>query len=121
MITYRRIRQLSPTEKEYMNFCLFEHTQSRALDNFSYEDELRSLRLNIDDPELRHLLITTRFSDNESIDLDAVRRIPMNIKVGDFGSVSQTTIHDGCVRVLGERETKLVKAVPVLGAQSSDL
>ena len=65
------IEQLNPSDREYVNFCMFEPLTSRALRDFSYEDELRSLQINVD-PSLRHALMTTRFSDLESINLDAL-------------------------------------------------
>ena len=65
------IEQLTPSNREYVNFCIFEPLSSRAIRDFSYEDELRSLQINVD-PSLRQALMTTRFSDLENINLDAL-------------------------------------------------
>jgi hypothetical protein len=65
------IEQLIPSDREYINFCIFRPLTSRALRDFSYEDELRSLQINAN-PSLRQALMTTRFSDLENINLDAL-------------------------------------------------
>lgn len=65
------IERLDTPDKEYINFCMFTPLSSRILTDFSYEDELRTLQINVD-PALRQLLMTTRFSDDEGINLDAL-------------------------------------------------
>jgi len=65
------IERLIPKDKEYINFCMFTPLSSRALKDFSYEDELRALQINVD-ATLRQVLMTTRFSDDEGINLDAL-------------------------------------------------
>jgi hypothetical protein len=65
------IERLIPLDREYIDFCRFKPLASRQLTDFSYEDELRSLQINVD-PSLQHLLMTTRFSDLENINLDAL-------------------------------------------------
>ena len=63
--------QLTPSDREYINFCRFKPLASRHLRDFSYEDELRSLQINVN-PSLQQALMTTRFSDLENINLDAL-------------------------------------------------
>jgi len=65
------IQKLTPNNQEYINFCMFARLSSRILTDFSYEDELRSLQIN-SDTSVRQTLMTTRFSDDECINLDAL-------------------------------------------------
>lgn len=65
------IERLDTPNKEYIKFCMFTPLSSRVLTDFSYEDELRTLQINVD-AALRQLLMTTRFSDHEGINFDAL-------------------------------------------------
>jgi hypothetical protein len=64
-------KNLEIRDQEFINFCMFKGLNSRKLQDFSYEDELRTLQIGIN-PSIRDILMTTRFSDKEQINLDAL-------------------------------------------------
>jgi hypothetical protein len=65
------IDQWELNDREYIRFCSFDPIKSRVLNDFSYEDEMRTLQLN-SNSSLRQSLMSTRFSDLEKINLDAL-------------------------------------------------
>lgn len=66
------IRTLPFKEQEYFRFCGFQRSDARALRDFSYEDELRSIQLNHDLSLDRQTIARTRFSRREELGLDAL-------------------------------------------------
>ena len=62
---------ISKHNQEYTKFCCFNSCDSRLLKDYSFEDEMRSLQLNIT-PEVRQKYFTERYSDTEQLNLDVL-------------------------------------------------
>jgi hypothetical protein len=65
------VDSLPLNDREYINFCSFKPITSRVLKDYSFEDEIRTLQIN-EKQSLCDLFMTSRFSDVEQINLDAL-------------------------------------------------